>query len=208
MVGDGFANRKGVTAAVLAILTHLLILMMPSREESKPYRTTPLLSITLNNFEQVAAPKADVKSPKVDNKPAITPAVEESPFRETNPPTEHENLTDQQEQTRITENSLVFRQFMQAEILRDSRKNPNAAKTFSETFVPDFVAQERVDDTEYAQGPLGGGQYKVRKNGKIYCVLKMVPLTLDDQMHAFPAISKDCTPKKVFDPKLRETTLD
>jgi hypothetical protein len=208
MVGDGLANRKGAVAVLLAIIMHLLLLTIPAYQEPKPNTNKPRISITLKDIEETIEPQVDMEPLKTARVLAANQMVENSPPPQTSKPKQQGRPKDEQDQSTIADNSLLFRQFLQAEIARDAQKNPNAAKEFSDTFALDFVVPEPVSDTEYDQGPLGGGQYKVRKNGKIYCVLKVVPLTIDDQAYAFPPTSKDCTPKQKFDPKLRKNIVD
>jgi hypothetical protein len=208
MWGDGLATKKWGIAVVLAILMHFLLLAVPVSKESKPNQAKTKLRITFNTLQQEIELPTNTPPKKAANALAVTAEVENNPPKQNTKPLPQESPLDEEDQSRITENSLVFRRFLQAEISRDAQTNPNAAKEFSETFTPYFVAPEIAEDTEYSQGPLGGGQYKIRKNGKVYCVLKMVPLSMDDQEYGFPSSSKDCTLKQKFDPKLRINTLD
>ena len=86
----------------------------------------------------------------------------------------------------------------------------NKLSEFSATFKAYFDPPETTIETNYRdfQGVLGGGQYKVYKNGKVTCVLSMVPLSFDDHVYGAGGGARDCTPKKKFDLNLRKNTRE
>lgn len=110
----------------------------------------------------------------------------------------------------LSASSDNFRRFLQSETDRNIDSKQNKLSEFSANFEPYFDAPETAPETSYRdfQGALGGGQYKVTKNGRVTCVLKMVPLSFDDHIYGAGGGTKDCTPKKKFDLNLRKNTRE
>jgi hypothetical protein len=98
----------------------------------------------------------------------------------------------------LSTNSATFKRFLQAETVRNIDSKPNILSEFTATFKTYFDAPETTPETNYrdSQGALGGGQYKVYKNGKVTCVLNMVPLSFDDHVYGAGGGARDCTPRK------------
>lgn len=200
MLGKGIVNKEASLAIVLAIFVHLVFLSLHIDSEPSANNATQKINITLT--EQPLKRRVEPQLKKLSPRPK----------------TKYSQLTDQAENKRPTKpsdavelnlspNSLSFDAFLRSEKQREKELRPNAPQAFADTFAPYFKESKQEPDTEYAQGPLGGGQYKVRTNDRVYCVLQMVPLSIDDQLYAFPPTSKDCTPKPRFDARIRASTL-
>lgn len=110
----------------------------------------------------------------------------------------------------ISTSGESFQRFLQSETEHNIKALDNKLSEFSTTFKPYFEPPISTPDIAYRefQGALGGGQYKVYKNGKVTCELNMVPLSFDDHVYGAGGGTKDCTPKKKFDLTLRENTRD
>lgn len=108
----------------------------------------------------------------------------------------------------ISTSAESFKYFLQSETNRNVKPKQDKLSEFAATFPAYFEATEITPETSYRdfQGVLGGGQYKVYKNGKVTCVLNMVPLSFDDHVYGAGGGTKDCTPKAKFDLNLRENT--
>ena len=110
----------------------------------------------------------------------------------------------------LSTSGVTFKRFMQSETDRNIDFKQNKLSDFSATFDAYFAAPETAPEINYRdfQGRLGGGQYKVHKDGKVTCVLKMMPLSFDDHVYGAGAGSKDCTPIKKFDLNVPKNTRE
>lgn len=215
-------NKLWVCAAALAVLAHLVLLSLPGLSPSDEPRERHL-AVTLQNEVPSSAPvelqKESTTTPLAREDTQATKPLANQPSIEERPPEQPTEQTISAEQAlddetpkptiSLSSNSPSLARFLRSELQRDQRAFPNAAQDFADTFEASNVAPEPPTEIAYAQGPLGGGQYKVHKNGKVYCVLQMVAQSFDDiNGNAFPAASKDCSPAPRFDPKLRINTLE
>ena len=185
----------------LAIVSHLVLLglklALPKAKPSVPRVISVQLHVPPDKPPLIRPPASEPQQPQTPTPPSpiVQQAIQAPPEQEKPP-------------ANLSINSKIFARFLRDELERDTQAKPNAAEQFADTFVPYFNAKPVPANTVYAQGQLGGGQYKVRKNGKVYCVLKLVPLSFDDIVGGgFPMMSRDCTPPQIFDPKLRQNTL-
>ncbi|MFT5136205.1 MAG: hypothetical protein ACI9XU_000165 [Arenicella sp.] len=110
----------------------------------------------------------------------------------------------------LSTNSVTFKGFLQSETNRNIDLKPNTLSEFSATFKAYFVPPETTPEINYRdhQGALGGGQYKVHKNGKVTCVLNMVLPSFDDHVYGAGGGARDCTPKNKFDLNLSKNTRE
>ncbi len=86
--------------------------------------------------------------------------------------------------------SREFRQFIETEVQRNRQLNSEAVDDFSETFQP--PVEPKLKDIKQETGSLGGGNYKVRRNGVVCETLTMVPQTFDQINGANIRTSGNC----------------
>lgn len=198
MVGRVNTSKYLKGALVGAVVAHVLLLALKLNFESSAPLATPTLSIKL----LVEEPPTKQSEIKPLSKPKQTEQARELPSPPL-PPLQKVITTSEKEpeaHTTIRLNSQNIRAFVKQEVHRYQQENPTAMEDFSETFEP--VVVEVPADTNYRdlQGPMAGGNYKVRRNGKVYCVLHFVPLSFDDYVNGGSyGGAMDCTPKKKFE---------
>lgn len=199
----GFQNflLQGLALAValhIALLAIQLRFSAPSNNSFRPLSVSIQLQET--KTENIPDDVRPAEPQIIDVRPRIivAEATTEDPKPELKP------------RVQISTSDENLKRFLRSETDRNINNEENKLSEFSATFEPYYQAPEIVPEISYqdSQGYLGGGQYKVHKNGKVTCVLNMVPLSFDDHVYGAGGGAKDCTPKKKFDLNLRKSTRD
>lgn len=201
------ARKNKAIAFVLALLSHASFLLLnidvkPSREsgraDSQGIRIQLVDEIIKKKLPQPLNQEASVS----DNH-QTTPSDQDRSQSQT-PETRISVIAPDEKQAPISVESDAFKQFIRSELQREEHQSPSALEHFSKSFKPYFEPPKVKPAIDYAQGPLGGGQYKVYKKGKVYCVLQMVPLSFDEMNgYGFIGASQDCSPQQKFDLNLK-----
>lgn len=125
-------------------------------------------------------------------------------------PSEGDSERERKPRIELSTRGATFKRFIQSETDRNIDSEQNKLSEFSASFEAHFATPETALEINYRdfQGRLGGGQYKVHKDGKVTCVLNMVPLSFDDHIYGAGGGAKDCTPIKKFDLNLRKNTRE
>jgi hypothetical protein len=179
----GFSNERLLSAGLSIQLHKINIQNTPTNTaEPESQRVTLKPTEKLGFSEQIMAPQASSDNDGREAKPTI----------------------------QLSTNSVTFQGFLEPETDRNIDSKQNALSEFSATFKVYFDPPETTIETNYRdfQGALGGGQYKVYKNGKVTCLLNIVPLSFDDHVYGAGGGARDCTPKKKFDLNLRKNTRE
>ena len=198
--------RKGILptplfiAFCLAALLHITLLLGLSfnATHTKVSNEEPRLTIHIRQpLKQLQQEKES--APVVQTSPEFEKPLLEQPLPKVKP--KNDAFTTQVESEVIiyqSPNSKEFKQWLRKESENYVNNNTQSSGDFLATFDP--VLPPPIDaDTEYQTTPMVGGQYKVRRKGKVICTLKMVPQSFDDFVDGAPSGGvADCTPKKKF----------
>ena len=177
-------------AVLTAVLTHFLILLLPSFTNEKHYSNSAAFNVILQEVSEEKNPVSELKeesSEKVETTLKVQPTREL--FNQQDLPTLSAEITRTAQSQQGAETNNVFlaggiigyeviKRFAETEV----ESNLNVDQTRFETFSESFVAPKAklLKDTEKLANELDGGAYKVRKNGVECVVLKMVPQSFDE----------------------------
>jgi hypothetical protein len=173
---------------------------LPSLVLSIQLQKTNIQNTPTDIFESKAKPEPTKQPEKLDLRDQIkaAQASSDNDGRELKPTIQ------------LSTNSATFKRFLQSETNRKIDSETNTLSEFSATFKTYFDTPKATPVINYRdfQGALGGGQYKVYKDGKVTCVLNMVPLSLDDHVYGAGGGTRDCTPPKKLNLNLRKNTQE
>lgn len=180
-------------ALSLAVVLLCALLALPYTARRPPTSHEPLLRLELNtlkpqpeiNIEQAENKADDLETQSV---PAETPVSQ--------PELPNDEILTQQpvDEARqgVQVHSQSFRRWLEHDTRQYIENNPGVLQDFAATFKA--VPAEQEPDIKYEQGPLGGGNYKVRRNGMTCEQLVMVPMSFDDHLSGTISTAGNCVP--------------
>ena len=192
----GLKKNKWWLALSTAVMFHLLLAIVPLSLNHEMPSSTPSLNIKLQPKPQ------DKQIPIPDQQALNEPNNLEEP-KLVNPPApkQLDLLTQERQETgsapTLTIGRLQISEWASQETKQYLDNNKGIISNFAKTFVPKLI--EKLPDLKYedSQAALGGGIYKIRKNGVTCEALTFVPMTFDDYTQGTISTSGKCreTPK-------------
>ncbi len=198
-----FTQRKaGLAAFVVALALHSLFLLLDVSFEPASQPSQSRFSVKIHKQESKQAETPELKEEsKTDQPNTNTTSSPEKPLSRTQP-THNKNsvellldskvLTDKKknsdpELSVPSINGDDFQTFLQRETERALSQNKEGEDEFLSTFSPPDT--RILKDTKRETGPLGGGNYKVVRNGVECEILVQVPQTLSEITGEVPLLS-------------------
>ena len=192
LLDNGFAANtaqrwKLELSLLFAVLVHSILLFLPIKNPAHFDSPRSFIAVTLESSPDLPATQESQK--EISNQ-SVAEVGAQSQFQEEhitgNEPQsrddESASETSQRDQnahnSKATITGSLMNQFIEAETQRHLESNPHALDTFSSSFVRPAPVEHK--DMKRETGPLGGGLYKVRKNGVECHSLKMTPQSFDD----------------------------
>jgi len=187
-----YLNSKQISylAFIAAFVLHILLLIIKLDLSHPNITLTPTLKVLVSAPEPVEEEVLEPRSSSQPSQPQDPPVVtEEEVISPPSPTLAVNNIKDSIKPTIALPliNSDEVKQFIRAQTQAYIEKTPNAVSNFADTFTP--PSNVELENRERVTPVLGGGNYKVRKNGVECETFVAVPLTFSEITGEVPLLS-------------------